>query len=264
MTTADARLAELAAQIRDHTLCTALLHTAGARGGQPAYSDKMGSGAATRTWTWEGFRNDVLDLAAGLLDHDVARGARVAIMLPNRVEHVTADAAAVHAGCVPVSIYPTLSSEQVAEVVAACSPAVLIVESDAHLARWRPALDSSGIELIIVLDENVAIRDSRIISWQSVLRDGVNRRAFSADGRELRWRTVRPDDPLTIIFTSAPPVRQRASYSRMKTSSTRSTPSLPPTAWTTPVRRSPTCRSPTSPSGSSVCICRSRTADTCD
>jgi long-chain acyl-CoA synthetase len=202
MTTADAQLAELAAQIRDHTLCTALLQTARAHGSQSAYSDKMGKGATIRTWTWERFRNDVLDLAAGLLDHDVARGARVAIMLPNRVEHLVADAAAVHAGCVPVSIYPTLSSEQIAEVVGACSPSVLVVESDAHLARWRPVLDSSGIELIIVLDETVTIRDPRIISWQSMLCDGVNRRAFSADGCELRWRTVRPDDPLTIIFTS--------------------------------------------------------------
>jgi len=78
MTTADAQLAELAAQIRDHTLCTALLHTAGAHGSQPAYSDKMGKGATTRTWTWERFRNDVLDLAAGLLDHDVARGIALA------------------------------------------------------------------------------------------------------------------------------------------------------------------------------------------
>jgi long-chain acyl-CoA synthetase len=97
------------------------------------------AGATTRTWTWERFRNDVLDLAAGLIDHDVAGGARVAIMLPNRVEHLVADAAAVHAGCVPVSIYPTLSSEQIAEVVGACSPSVLVVESDADLARWRPA-----------------------------------------------------------------------------------------------------------------------------
>jgi long-chain acyl-CoA synthetase len=76
----------------------------------------------------------VVDLAEGLLDHDVA-GARVAIMLPNRVEHIVADAAAVHAGCVPVSIYATPSAEQIAEVVGACSPSVVLVESIADLAR---------------------------------------------------------------------------------------------------------------------------------
>ena len=202
MMTADAQLAELTAQIRGHTLCTALLHTAKAHGSQPAYSDNLGNSATTRTWTWERFRDDVLDVAAGLLDHDVAAGARVAIMLPNRVEHIVADAAAVHAGCVPVSVYPTLSSEQIADLAALCSPSVLVVESDAHLARWRPVLDSSGIQLIIVLDGTVTIRDSRIISWRSVLCDGVNRRVFSPDGCELRWRTIRPVDPLTVIFTS--------------------------------------------------------------
>jgi long-chain acyl-CoA synthetase len=76
----------------------------------------------------------VVDLAEGLLDHDVA-GARVAIMLPNRVEHIVADAAAVHTGCVPVSIYATPSAEQIAEVVGACSPSVVLVESIADLAR---------------------------------------------------------------------------------------------------------------------------------
>jgi long-chain acyl-CoA synthetase len=202
MTIANARLAELAAQVGGHTLCTALLHTAEAHGSRPAYSDKMGKGATTRTWTWERFRNDVLDLTAGLLEHDVAKGARVAIMLPNRVEHIVADAAAVHAGCVPVSIYPTLSSEQIAEHAALCSPSVLVVESDAHLARWRPALDSSGIRLIIVLDETVTVRDSRIVSWQSVLRDGVNSRAASPGRCESRWRAINPVDPLTVVFTS--------------------------------------------------------------
>ena len=76
------------------------------------------------------------------------------------------------------------------------------MESDADLARWRTALDSSGIQLIIVLDEPVAIRDSRIISWQSVLQRRPNSRASSADRCELRWRTIRPEDPLTVIFTS--------------------------------------------------------------
>ena len=202
MTSHGAQLAGLTAQIHGQTLSTALQHTAEAHGLQPAYSDKLGKGATTRTWTWERFRNDVLDLAAGLLDRDVAKGARVAIVLPNRVEHVVADAAAVHAGCVPVSIYPTLSSEQIAEVAGRCSPSVLVVESDADLAQWEPALDSSGIQLIIVLDETVAIRDSRIISWQSVLRDGLNRRTASPDVCESRWRAIRPEDPLTVIFTS--------------------------------------------------------------
>jgi long-chain acyl-CoA synthetase len=194
--------AELVAQIRDQSLCTALMQVAQAHGSQPAYSDKLGKGASTRTWTWEQFRNDVLDLAAGLVGHDVAKGARVAIMLPNRVEHVVADGAAVHAGCVPVSIYPTLSSEQIAELAGRFSPSVLIVESDADLARWRTALDSSAIQLIIVLDEPVTVRDSRIVSWRSVLRNGANSRAAAPDRYELRWRAVRPEDILTVIFTS--------------------------------------------------------------
>src|ERR1019366_395259 len=60
-------------------------------GGQPAL---RGRG---ETITWEQAREEALQLAAGFIALGLQPGERVALMLPNRVEHVLADFGALHA-----------------------------------------------------------------------------------------------------------------------------------------------------------------------
>ena len=62
-------------------------------------------------------------------------------MAANRIEHFVADMGAVHAAATPMSIYNTLSPEQVAYVAGHARPVVVFLEDDDHRARWARALD---------------------------------------------------------------------------------------------------------------------------
>ena len=109
---------------------------------EPAYSDKhhVPEGESWRTLTWTDVRERGArrrrraDRASAL-----SVGDTVAIMATNRIEHYVADIGAVHAAATPMSIYNTLSQEQVAYVAGESTPVVAVLENADHLARWDRA-----------------------------------------------------------------------------------------------------------------------------
>ena len=125
------------AAIAGRTVCDLLTATAAAYGAEPAYSDRDDGAGPWQTVTWEQTRRAALELAAGLAALGLAPGERVAMMLPNRMEHVLADYAAVHAGGVPVTFYATLAPEQVAYMAADCDARIAVLDGAAELARWE-------------------------------------------------------------------------------------------------------------------------------
>ena len=118
-----------------------------------AYSDEAGAGGDWRSLTWSQVRQRVLEVAAGFAALGLAPGERVALMLPNRSEHVLADLGAVHAGGLGVTLYATLAPEQIAYVAADCDARIAVLDGAAELARWRPVLEQlPGITKVIVRD----------------------------------------------------------------------------------------------------------------
>ena len=109
------------------TVAARLAATAERWGGEPAYSDRD-DGGAWQTITWEQTRQQAMELAAGLIDLGLEPGDRVALMLPNRVEHVLADFAVMHAGGVPVTFYATLAPDQVRYVAADCGAVIAVLD----------------------------------------------------------------------------------------------------------------------------------------
>jgi long-chain acyl-CoA synthetase len=136
-----------------HTLCTVLAHTAESSGDQLAYSDRLGPGGQLRVLTWRQFRETTRKVAAGLITQGVSAGDRVAVMATNRIEHIITDAAALHAGGIPVPIYLTAAPEQIAAIAAQCTPTVLVAETADQLTQWEPALARMDrLKLIVGLD----------------------------------------------------------------------------------------------------------------
>ncbi|MFC6342227.1 AMP-binding protein, partial [Nocardioides hankookensis] len=167
------------AEVEGRTLVDALADTVGQYGDEPAYSDKhhVPEGESWRTLTWSETRERALDMAAALIEIGVATGDTVAIMANNRVEHFLADMGAVHAAATPMSIYNTLSPEQVAYIASQARPSVVFVETADHRARWGKALDEvDSILRVVMIDEE----------WEALVAAGAAYRAANPGAVEAR------------------------------------------------------------------------------
>ncbi len=190
-------------EVAGRTLIDALADTVSVHADEPAYSDRHGApeGESWRTLTWTETREAALDAAAGLIDLGVGVGDTVAIMATNRVEHFLADMAGVHAAAVPMSIYNTLSAEQVAFIAGESSPRVAILENPGHLARWSRAI-STADDLTVVLIDPPSGDQSDHVSWADLLERGRARRATQPGELLERHQQLDPDAPATILYTS--------------------------------------------------------------
>ena len=193
------------AEAGGRTLCDLLRAAAADYGELPAYSDRSDDGS-WQTLTWQQFRDGVLRLAAALVKLGLAPGERVALMLPNRMEHVLADQAVVHAGGVPVTFYATLASDQIKYVAADCDVRIAVLDGQSELDRWQPLLDDlPGLGTIIVRDAAACPAGERYLSWADFdgLGDADPEQA-QAGAAEVARRiaAISSADPLTLLYTS--------------------------------------------------------------
>jgi long-chain acyl-CoA synthetase len=195
--------ADIERLIEGRTVADALAATVSTYGDRPAYSDKADGRSEWRTFTWQQMYDAARDVAAALVDSGVEPGRTVAIMATNRIEHLVADMGAVLAGLVPMSIYNTLSPEQIAFIAGQSRPAAVFVETPDHLERWRTALTSgSGIVAVVGIGPDMGgttSDDDRFTTWDALVARG---RAASHDEVDARTAALRPEDPATILYTS--------------------------------------------------------------
>lgn len=183
------------------TLIDVFMATCDANGGKPALVVKDGDGFTTLTWAE--YRRSASIVAMGLAGLGVNRGDFVTLMLTNRPEHVIADVGTLLAGATPVSVYNTLTAEQVGYIAGNCDARVAIVEDAAFLGRWLEVADDLAIEHLIVVDATgVDTDDPRVSTWDDLLATGRAALDDDAGDLEARWRAVRPDDAVTLIYTS--------------------------------------------------------------
>jgi long-subunit acyl-CoA synthetase (AMP-forming) len=193
--------AELESAISGKTLCDLLAETAGKWGDEPAYSDR--NGGPWQTITWAQVRQQALELAAGFAALGLAPGERVALMLPNRVEHVLADFGALHAGGVPVTFYATLAADQIAYMAGDCDARIAVLDGQAELARWEPVLGRlPGLKKIIVRDPAACPAGEVFMTWQDFAALGRERLAAAPDGVDQLVSAITADHPATLLYTS--------------------------------------------------------------
>ncbi len=200
--------ARVQALVEGRTLPAALADTVASAGDHPAYSDKhdVPEGESWRTLTWAQTRDLALDLAGALLERSVLPGDTVAIMATNRIEHFVADIGAVHAAATPMSIYNTLSPEQVAYVAGESQPKVAVLESADHLARWQKALaETPSVTTVVLIDAEAPADDAgdaRFTTWADFVAAGAAYRAAHEAEVAARAGEVTPESPATILYTS--------------------------------------------------------------
>ncbi len=198
--------AAISRQAAGRTVCSELAATAGQYGALPAYSDRDGSGAGAGPWqtiTWQQTRQQALELAAGFAALGLQPGEKVALMLPNRVEHVLADLGALHVGGVPVTFYATLAPDQVSYMAADCDARIAVLDGAAELARWQPVLAArAGLTTVIVRDPAAVPPGERFLSWPDFTKLGARELAAAPGEVASRTAAITPDDPATLLYTS--------------------------------------------------------------
>jgi long-chain acyl-CoA synthetase len=132
--------------------------------------------------TWGEYADKVRSTAAGLAGLGLGRGRCMGIMLTNRPEFHWFDAAALHLGATPFSVYNTYSPEQIQYQVKDAEARIVVTEQ-AFADRIRGL---EGVEHVIVVDEDGDVSDHA-------------ERDFDFDAA---WRAVEPEDTLTLIYTS--------------------------------------------------------------
>jgi long-chain acyl-CoA synthetase len=193
--------AEIEAAIDGRTICDQLRVTAERAGHEPALSNAADGGWHTLTWAQA--REQALWLAAGFIALGLRPGERVALMLPNRAEHVLADFGAVHAGGVPVTFYATLAADQIAFMADDCDARIAVLDGAAELARWQPILAQlPGLKKIIVRDSAACPPGDRYLSWADFVTLGRDRYAAEPEVVTARLAAMTPDDPITLLYTS--------------------------------------------------------------
>jgi long-chain acyl-CoA synthetase len=194
--------AELQAVWAGKTLCDALAATAERYGDLPAYSDRDGTGP-WQTITWAQTRQQALELAAGFAEIGLRSGDKVALMLPNRLEHVLADFGVMHAGGVPVTFYATLAPEQIAFMAGNCDAKVAVIDGASELVRWQQVLSQlPSLRTVIVRDAAACPAEEPFMSWDDFATLGAQRMMDDPVPVHRRIAAIRPDDPVTLLYTS--------------------------------------------------------------
>lgn len=85
------------------------------------------------SYSWAQIHQHVLRWRTALKREDLPTGARIAILVPNSIEHVCMDQAALSLGFVPVPLHVVDNPENLAFVIGDCGASLLLVDS---AERW--------------------------------------------------------------------------------------------------------------------------------
>jgi long-subunit acyl-CoA synthetase (AMP-forming) len=142
--------------------------------------------------TWHEWDQRVRKLAAGLAALGVKRGDTVGLMLSNRPEYHLADAAALHLGAAPFSIYNTSAPEQIQYLFSNAGNKVVFCDE-----KFLPRIQEvrGAVEHIVCADD-VSDVDG-VLTYADLEAKGDPDFDFDA-----AWQAVERSDLATIIYTS--------------------------------------------------------------
>jgi long-chain acyl-CoA synthetase len=141
-------------------------------------------------------------LAAAFLRWGIRKGDRIAILAENRWEWAITDFAALAIGAVDVSVYPTLTADQTAELLADSGSRMVVASTREQYDKVASRRELTKLERIVLMDETGAAESVDAVSFWSLMPSASE----GGEGRDLefekRARSIQPEDLATIIYTS--------------------------------------------------------------
>jgi long-chain acyl-CoA synthetase len=169
------------------TVCGAFWQSAEGLSDQTALRTKDGEVLLS----WREYAEAVRRFASGLAALGVTRGETVALMLSNRPEFHIADAAAMHLGAVPFSIYNSYSPSQIKFLVEDSGCRVCVTEPAFLDGLEEVRRSRCGLEHLVVTDSGGELTFAGL---QQLGDPDFDLRQYSEQ--------IEPDDVLTLIYTS--------------------------------------------------------------
>ena len=139
-------------------------------------------------------------LAEAFLSWGARKGDRIGLVAENRWEWMVTDFASLAIGAANVPVYPTLTGEQVAELLKDAGCQIAVVSTRAQFEKLEAVRQKTGLERIVLMDAGTPPEGA--ISLTSLL-EGADAKGNSRDAvfDEL-VRRVEPKDLATLIYTS--------------------------------------------------------------
>lgn len=184
------------------TLTQSFRATVMAHGDRPALSHKQDGEWRARTYAEYG--RDARRLACALLELGTAFGDRVALLAENRPEWVIADQGILMTGAATVPVYPTLTGPQSAYILNDCAAKIVILSSEAHLAKLLEVRQELRhvTHLVVMNDIEQRADHVNVYKFQDLL--GLGERVEAKHGAELESRIAATgkETLATIVYTS--------------------------------------------------------------
>jgi long-chain acyl-CoA synthetase len=173
----------------DQTLCAAFQRTAAERPDDVALADERHAAGIS----WHEYGERVRRIAEGLHSLGLRRGDTLALLLTNRSEFHLLDAAAIHLGAVPFSVYATSAPEQMEYLLRDSGARVVATETalQERLAQAL-ALAERPLDALVIVDGEAGV----------LTLDELELRRSAGFDFEASWQAVGAEDLLTLIYTS--------------------------------------------------------------
>jgi long-chain acyl-CoA synthetase len=139
-------------------------------------------------------------LAQAFLGWGAQKGDRIALIAENRWEWAVTDFAALAIGAVDVPIYPTLTGEQIAMLVADAGCRIAVVSTRQQFDKLNAVRGQTSLERILLMDSAVAPEGA--VAFSEVMAGADERGAERDPVFDALARSVDPKDLATLIYTS--------------------------------------------------------------
>ncbi|MGH2794258.1 MAG: AMP-dependent synthetase/ligase, partial [Actinomycetota bacterium] len=197
-----AERAAIDAKIEGMTLCSAFERTAAAHPDLDAFRWRVGDNAYD-SFTWSRYRERVRDATLGFMGLGLKPGDFALIQARCIPEHSVADLGIVHARATPVSLYNTLSPEQICYIANHCEARIAIVEDIGFYERFLKVRDElPHLEKIVLIKGADEAASDWVVSWDEVMAAGREEAARNPGAFDESWKQVKPRDLATLIYTS--------------------------------------------------------------
>lgn len=159
-----------------------------------------------RRWTpisWQAVGQRVERMAQALEPLQLPRGARIAILLPNGLDAVCFDQAALALACVPVPLHALDNPASIAYILSDSDASLLVVQSE---MQWQ-AIAATGTALpslrqVVIVDMPAPMSPSAGAPAVLSLSDWLARTAEAAPTESLSRRAPEHDELAALVYTS--------------------------------------------------------------